>query len=63
MNQEDSRSGNDDNQNNDDRALMRHEFLDALIRIAITKYIGLTADPAAAVEMLFLKNVRRAAPF
>jgi hypothetical protein len=58
VNQEDSKSGNDDNQNNDDRALMRHEFLDALIRIAITKYIGLNPDPAQAIDMLFERNVR-----
>ena len=50
-------SGNEDNQFNDDRALMRHEFLDALIRIAITKYIGLNPDPAEAIDCLFKHNV------
>jgi len=57
VNTEEGASGNEDNQFNEDRALMRHEFMDGIIRIAIMKYIGAFRDPWRAIEELCNQNV------
>eukprot|EP00873_Tetraselmis_striata_P034657 jgi/Tetstr1/454921/TSEL_041784.t1 len=48
-----------ENKVNDDHALMRFEFMEAVVRAAAAKYgKGIaTVDLAEAVEMLFLKNI------
>ena len=48
------------NKANDDRALMRFEFLEVVIRIAVQKYLrsGDTDDVSDAVRMLCDKNIR-----
>ncbi|KAK3248905.1 hypothetical protein CYMTET_41646 [Cymbomonas tetramitiformis] len=53
--------GNEDlNEDNDDDALMRFEFIEILIRIAILKYgQGVaTYDPAEALRMLITQNMK-----
>lgn len=44
---------------NDEHALMRFEFMEAITRIGIAKYgKGLvTTDPAEAIDMLFTRNI------
>ena len=44
---------------NDEHALMRFEFMEALVRIGVAKYgRGIEVqNPAAAVDMLFTKNI------
>ena len=48
------------NKQNDDRALMRFEFLEVVVRIAIQKYLrsGDTDDVSDAVRMLCEQNIR-----
>merc|ERR1711865_103690 len=49
----------EDNKENDDRALTRFEFLEALVRIAFLKFFdtGITDDPSAAVNLLCERNI------
>eukprot|EP00946_MAST-07B_sp_MAST-7B-sp1_P005304 g5304.t1 len=48
------------NKANDDRALMRFEFLDCVVRIAIAKYLksGVTNDVSDALKMLCEQNIQ-----
>ena len=48
------------NKANDDRALMRFEFLDCVVRIAIAKYLksGVTNDVSDALKMLCEQNIK-----
>ena len=49
------------NKANDDRALMRFEFLDCVVRIAIAKYLksGITNDVSDALQMLCEENIEK----
>ena len=49
---------------NDDRALMRFEFLQCLVRVAIAKYVrsGLINDVSEAVERLLLEDIEKRMP-